>query len=235
MRQEDFVYIAPDGAKYEMIHSMTRPWWKSEKEYAPILQWHPSRIAWEFLRRNPEYFRRYYSWKWHRSTALERGVEESHPLWKTQDNMALKMLRDFGLDPNWLPPSPNSSDFCPVFRDQIAPQGRQTIATPGSLKRMTDKELEALTGVIYPIVPGRNWPRRKSGPPPKTAHRRQQLVNYLRLLDADTNAASADEIRMYVEEYRSLSREQALARIRTHRHAAKQMVEADYRKLAASP
>lgn len=218
-----------------MIHSMTRPWWRSEEEYAPILQWHPTRIAWEFLRRNPEYFRRYYSWKWHRSTALESGVEEGHPSWKAQDRMAQKIQRDFGLDTNWLPPSPNSSNFCPVFRDQVAPQGRQIIATFDSLNRMKNEDFAALTGTIYPIVPGGSWPRKKSGLPQKKAHCRRQLVNYLRLLDAKTNDASTDEIRIYVSQYRSLSREQALARIRAHWHAARRMVEAGYRKLAASP
>ncbi|MBK3736775.1 DUF2285 domain-containing protein [Azospirillum brasilense] len=235
MKQEDFVYIAPDGAKYEMIHSMTRPWWRSEVEYLPILQWHPVKIAWEFLRRNPDYFKRYYSWKWHRSIALENGFGNGHPSWKIQDNMAQKILHDFGIDPNWLPPSPNSSDFCPVFREQIAPQGGQIIATLNSLTRMAEEDLWKLTGTFYPIVPGKNWPRRKSGPPQKKAHCRYQLVNYLRLLDAKTNNASADEIRIYVSQYRSLSREQALARIRAHWHAARRMVEAGYRKLAASP
>ncbi len=234
MKQEDFVYIAPDGARYEMIHSMTRPWWRSEEEYVPMLQWHPTRIAWEFLRRNPEYFRKFYSWKWHRSIALENCVEESHPSWKDQEKMALKILHEFGLDPNWLPPSPNSTDFCPVFKDQIAPQGRQIITTMGSLNRMDDENMATLKGHIYPIVPGGNWPRRKNGTPPKKAHCRQQLMSYLRLLDAKTNSASSDEIRIYVAEYRSLSREQALARIRTHWHAARRMTATGYRKLAAS-
>lgn len=234
MKQEDFVYIAPDGTRYEMIHSMTRPWWKSEEEYVPILEWHPTRIAWEFLRRSQEYFRRYYSWKWYRSIALESCVDESHSSWKAQENMALKILNDFGLDPNWLPPCPNSPELYPVFKYQISQQSRQIITTMGSLDRMSGKDLATLSGKIYPITPGRNWPRRKSGPSPKKAHRRQQLVNYLRLLDADTNEALADEIRTYVAQYRSLSREQALARIRAHRHAAKRMTVAGYRKLAAS-
>ncbi|NYZ16872.1 hypothetical protein HL658_30375 [Azospirillum sp. RWY-5-1] len=235
MKQKDFIYIAPDGAKYEMIHAMTRPWWKSEQEYIPILEWHPNKIAWEFLRRSPEYFTRYHTWKWHRSTALEGGVDMNHASWKAQEGMAWKIQKDFGLDPNWSPPSPYASDFCPIFIDQVSPQGSQIITTLGSLDRMPDDKIQLLTGEIYLISPGGNWPRRKTARPHRKAHCRHQLMNYLRLLDAKTNDANAEMIRIYISEYRNLPREQALARIRAHWYAARRMVEVGYRKLAASP
>ncbi|MBY0431273.1 MAG: hypothetical protein K2Q10_08755 [Rhodospirillales bacterium] len=235
MKQEDFVYIAPDGARYEMIHHMTRPWWKSEEEYAPILHWHPTKVAWEFLRRSPEYFRRYYTWKWHRSDALMKEVGKNHPSWKLQDNLAQKVLEDFGIDPNWPPPSPNSSEFCPIFIDQISPQGKQIITTLGSLNKRPQRDLESLAGEIYPIASGGNWPRRQLGKPNRKAHRRQQLVIYLRLLDAQTSDASSDMIRNYISYYYKYSREDAQKRIQAHRRAAKDMAKSGYRKLAASP
>jgi hypothetical protein len=235
MKQEDFVYIAPDGVRYEMIHHMTRPWWKSEEEYAPILHWHPTRIAWEFLRRNPKYFKRYYTWKWHRSEALMKGVESDHPSWKFQDDLARKVREDFGIDPNWPLPSPDSPALHPIFIDQISPQGSQIITTLGSLNKRPQRDLETLVGKIYPIVPGGNWQRRQLEKPSRKAHRRQQLIIYLRLLDAKTSGASSELIRNFIPYYHIYSKEDAQRRLYGHWRAAKRMVTTDYRKLAASP
>lgn len=229
------MYVAPDGATYEMPHHLTRPWWKSSEEYAPILDWEPTKIAWEFLRRNPLYFKAYYTWKWHRSDALTKGVSKRHPLWKLQEKLAKQVASDFGLDPDFLPASPNSSDFCPLFAEQPSPPADQAVITIDSLVNKRGHILESMRGKFHIINPGGSWPRRRAGNPVRRAHRRQQIVTYLRLLDADAAGAPSDMIRAFISCYRFLPRECAQKRLDNHRRAARRMVASGYRLLAASP
>lgn len=234
MKQEEFVYVAPDGIRYEMDHFRTRPWWKSELEYLPIIKQHPSKIAWEFLRRNPKYCRKYYEWKWNKSQALDACVLPDHPLWVKEKNMAREIQIEFGIDPICGLPSPDFPHTAPIFIDQVFPSDDQYITTFESLVKKSDEFFWGIHKNVYFITPGESWPRRKVGPTKRRAHRRHQLINYLRLLDARAKEAPMELIRFHIAEYRKLPKEQAHKRIHAHWRAAKQMAMSGYRKLAAS-
>ncbi len=234
MNPEEFVYIAPDGTRYEMDHWRTRPQWLVIFDYLPILEQHPSQIAWEFLRRNPNYYRKYCEWKWLRSMCLEVCVPLDHPIYIKQIEMENDIREEFNIDPVSSLPSPDFPVTPPIFADQPFPVDEQYITTIEAFRKKSVDYLLSTRKKIYFMNPGGNWPKHKSETSKRRAHRRKQLITYLRLLDAKADNASMDMIWSNIDDYRHLSKEQAYKRIYAHWRAAKHMAMTGYRKLAAS-
>lgn len=274
MNPRDFIYVAPDGVTYEMNRHTARPWWKSEKEYLEISSKSYAQIAWEFLRRNPDYFRDYHELKWIIGTKLTTDIndaKEIRSILDYEDRLARKLANKYGLDPEYYPPSPTSSRFCPLFAKQTVTNNDQRVrfiddnrgnqsenagkindfiapsSMIGGTITVTDNIIsygrgdELLVSEIdsrgirnFITARGRNWPRRRGESSERKAHRRRQIIIYLRIIDAKSCGASSSDIRTWISCYHGIPREAAQGALDNHWRAAKRMLASGYLKLAAS-
>jgi hypothetical protein len=223
MNWNSFTFLAPDGWETKLNHLFDRPFWKSADEYTPILRYPFQGIAWEFLRRNPDYFTSFHSWKYARSIANGARVGKSDPVWADEARQHQELCSRFGLDPIWGPVPPDKPyPTIPRFIDEPVRQISEfPMGSIAAIRELSDNELAAITcrGIIKKFDGKINL--------------RHQLVIYIRLLDAKASGSPLRRTCAFV--YGGIEAHTARQTYNNHWRAAKQMALSGYRRLAARP